>query len=166
MLCQICHSAEATVCLIETINNKHTTLNICENCAQKKHLAEMLAKPALAVHELLVSILQLEGPISPSETDRQCPACGVTFTKFKQIGRLGCAECYNTFRDNLLPLFRQFHQAEEHRGRNPRAVLPTVLPAERADLQDQLHQAIQGEQFEHAARLRDQIRTLEGKSEK
>jgi len=160
MLCQICNAAEATVCLIETVNNQHITLNICESCAQKKHLGEMLQKPAMAIHELLVSILQLGGPAAGKDPDLKCPSCGVTFSQFKQIGRFGCARCYDAFRENLLPLFRQFHQAEEHRGRGLKT-LPVALKTELPALQDQLKQAVEDEAYETAARLRDQIRRLE-----
>lgn len=161
MLCQICHSAEASVYLIENIDNKQTTMHICENCAQKKHLGEMLSKPALAIHELLASLLQLGGIPLPQQEELKCSRCGMSFTRFKQIGRFGCPACYDSFREHLLPLFRQFHQAEEHKGRVERKPEASVQ-AELSQLKEQLKQAVGQEQFEQAAQLRDRIRTLGG----
>jgi len=162
MLCQICHAEEATVYLIETINNKHTTMHICESCAQKRHLGEILSKPAMVMHELLAAILQLgTAPITEKQV-LKCPRCGITFSRFKEVGRFGCAECYQVFQQNLLPLFRQFHQAEQHRGRCDKKS-DTNKRLEITKLKQQLQDAIAKEDFELAVKLRDGIRQLERK---
>jgi protein arginine kinase activator len=160
MLCQICHAEEATVYLIETINNKHTTMHICESCAQKRHLGEILSKPALAMHELLTAILQLgSAPITEKQI-LKCPRCGMTFNRFKEVGRFGCAECYQVFQQSLLPLFRQFHQADQHRGRRDKKSV-TSKRLEITKLKQHLQDAIANEDFEEAVKLRDSIRKLE-----
>ncbi len=159
MLCQICHAAEATVYLIESVNNKQTTMQICESCAQKRHLGEMLAKPALAIHQLLASILQLGGAAEPAGPELKCPRCGLTFSQFKEVGRFGCPDCYDAFRERLLPLLRQFHQAEEHRGRSAQPVPDASIAA----LREQIRRAVSEENFEKAAKLRDRIKSLGGK---
>lgn len=159
MLCQICHAEEATVYLIETLNQKQWTMHICENCAQKKNLGEMLSKPALAIHELLASLLHLGSATQQAKEELTCKKCGTTFAQFKQIGRFGCAECYTAFRENLLPLFRQFHQAEEHRGRWSAGAASSKQ--ELQELKAQLQKAVAEESFEAAAQLRDRIRRME-----
>lgn len=160
MLCQICHAEEATVYLIETINNKHTTMHICESCAQKRHLGEILSKPAMAIHELLASILQLGASSITEKQVLKCPRCGITFNRFKEDGRFGCADCYRVFQQNLLPLFRQFHQAEQHRGRRDKKSAASKR-MEITELKHQLQEAIVKEDFEGAVKLRDSIRKLE-----
>lgn len=162
MLCQLCHQESASVYLIENIEGQQTTMHICEDCAQKKHLGEMLAKPAMAIHELLASILEL-GSTALSEKSLRCSQCGMTFKRFREVGRLGCAHCYDVFYENLLPLLRQFHQSEEHRGRKE----STVAEEKKNRLEDlnqlkeQLKNAVTNEKYESAAKLRDRIQRLE-----
>jgi protein arginine kinase activator len=125
----------------------------------------MLTKPAMAVHELLASILEL-GSAALTEKEDKCPHCGMTFSRFREIGRFGCAQCYDTFRENLLPLFRHFHQSEEHRGRqqkNQEQENKKQQQRKLKELKEQLQQAIAQEQFELAARLRDQVHRMEGR---
>jgi len=164
MQCQICHQEEANVYLIETINGKQTAMHICESCAQKRHLGEMLSKPAMAIHELLASILEL-GAATLAEKEAKCTNCGMTFSRFREIGRFGCATCYEAFRENLLPLFRQFHQSEEHRGRSQKNLEQEKKRKmkELKELKEQMQQVIAEENFELAAQLRDRIRRLEGR---
>lgn len=159
MLCQVCHAAEATVYLIETVNNKQLTLQICESCAQKKHLGELISKPAMAIHDLLASILQLESTAELTGAPLTCPRCGLDYTRFTQSGRLGCPACYDAFQERLLPLLRQFHQAEEHRGRPARPDGNTIEA-----LRAGIRRAIAHEDYESAARLRDQLKQQEGRS--
>ncbi|MCK5241558.1 UvrB/UvrC motif-containing protein [bacterium] len=164
MQCQICHQEEANVYLIENIGGKQSVMHICESCAQKRHLGEMLTKPAMAIHELLASILEL-GVTTLSAKEIKCPNCGMTFSRFREIGRFGCAQCYDTFRKNLLPLFRQFHQSEEHRGRfmQNQEMESKIKQKEIKETKARLQQAIAQENFEMAAQLRDRIRRLEGR---
>jgi protein arginine kinase activator len=162
MLCQVCHAAEATVHLIETVNNKQLSLQICETCAQKKHLGELISKPAMAIHELLASILQLGAAQEPNAPDLKCPNCGLEYSRFTQVGRFGCPGCYDAFKERLLPLLRQFHQAEEHHGRQTRRTHSER--AEIAGIKLKIREAVAHEDYEAAARLRDHIKHLEGKS--
>jgi len=161
MLCQICHAAEATVYLIETVNSKEMSLHICETCAQKRHLGEIMSKPAMAIHELLASILQLGSAAILDAQDLKCPKCGLDYSQFTQVGRFGCAGCYDAFRDRLLPLLCQFHQAEEHHGRSGERSVP-VLREEIPRLKEKILQAIVAEDYEAAAALRDKIKSMEG----
>lgn len=161
MLCQICHAAEATVYLIETVNAKQVSLHICEGCAQKRHLGEIISKPAMAIHELLASILQLGAAPVADAPELKCPQCGLDYVRFTQTGRFGCARCYDAFRERLLPLLRQFHQAEEHRGRRGEAAGRTPGDSAAA-IKERIRLAIEAEDYETAARLRDQAKNLEG----
>ena len=160
MLCEICHQAEATVHIIESIEGKQTVQNLCEACAQKRHVGELLAKPVTAIHELLASLLQFDAPQTTKALGRPCPSCGQTYARFRDVGRLGCAHCYVAFQDWLLPLIRQFHQAEEHRGRG--SAPPAETPGRKLEaLRAALQRAVAEEQYEEAARLRDRIHRLD-----
>lgn len=162
MLCQICQQEEATVHLIDNVGNQQTSLHICESCAQKRHLGEMLVKPALVIHNLLASLLELGAASASEQTDVKCGHCGLAFSQFREVGRFGCEHCYEAFRPQLLPLFRQFHQAEEHKGRMDSQPLAAPKPKPE-ELKEQLRRLIEHEKFEEAAQLRDLIRRQEGK---
>ncbi|MEZ0230268.1 MAG: UvrB/UvrC motif-containing protein [Planctomycetota bacterium] len=101
---------------------------------------------------------------APVSDTGPCPACGLTFPEFKTSGRLGCFNDYEHFKKELLPLLEKIHGATQHTGRVPSSVgqkLETqkVLTALRKDL----NLAVQREEYERAAELRDKIKSLESK---
>ena len=163
MLCDICGGNEATVHLTEIINDKMTKLHLCEGCARKKG-GEM--EEHFGLNDLLAGLAdfgtQLETDVSAKAT---CPNCGLSYTDFKRTGRLGCGDCYETFRKNLAPLLKRIHGSDRHIGKTPRPVSkrPKVISEkDRAqELRKKLQEAIRMEEFEEAARLRDKIRILE-----
>ena len=176
MLCDICAKAQATVHLTEIIDDKMTELHLCEECAQKKG-AQMESHFGLA--DLLAGLADLGGQFATTkkETKIKCARCGLTYEDFKKVGRLGCGECYTAFKEGLLPLLKRIHGSTQHYGKSPKklAKLPKVLKSPKAakekkeglpELKDRLQQAIQKEEFEEAAKLRDMIREMEQKKSK
>jgi len=100
----------------------------------------------------------------PASTDAgKCAFCGLTMKDFRDTGRMGCARCYTTFESSMRELLRRVHGGSRHIGRVYRAPKEEVL--EKAgvlgELRDKLRRAIEQEQFEAAAELRDRIRVLE-----
>ena len=174
MQCDICGNNAATVHLTEIIDDKMTELHLCEECAQKKG-AQMESHFGLA--DLLAGLADLGGQFTKTQketTKIKCPRCGLTYEDFKKIGRLGCGECYSAFREALLPLLKRIHGSTQHYGKSPAnkaAKAAKVVKATRAknelqELKEKLQKAIQIEEFEEAAKLRDKIRDLEKKKKK
>ena len=176
MVCDICGNNEATVHLTEIINNQMTKLHLCEGCAREKG-ADMEEHFGLA--DLLAGLSDLGGgATSGKEVKLKCSNCGMVYSDFKKIGRLGCGECYEAFRANLIPLFRRIHGSDRHVGKAPAKVavrkkppkVPAQKPAKRPTnleiLRAKLQRAVQLEEFEDAAKLRDKIRVLETKNAK
>ena len=96
----------------------------------------------------------------------KCPACAFTYNDFKKVGRLGCGECYDAFKKQLTPLLKRIHSADRHVGKVPLTAGKTVKDTRNLqDLRIKMEKAIQFEEFEEAARLRDQIKELEKKDE-
>ena len=94
----------------------------------------------------------------------KCPACGFTYNDFKKMGRLGCSECYEVFKKQLEPLLKRIHGANRHIGKVPLTVGKTVKDAQTLqELKMQMERAIQSEEFEKAAVIRDKIRQFEKK---
>jgi protein arginine kinase activator len=148
--------------LIETVENTQTTLHICEHCAQKRHVGDVISRSALTLHQLLASLVQLGDSLDPSVPSIQCPHCQRTYVQFRETGQMGCSHCYDVFREALLPLLRQYHQSEEHKGRRLDLKAGAVDSEDVKALKDQIRKAVAEEQYELAAQLRDRMRELEG----
>lgn len=162
MQCDICHKNEATVHLTEIIDNQITELHLCEECARQKG-AQMEQHFGLA--DLLAGLADLGQQfevVGKSET--KCPNCGLTYQDFRRIGRLGCSECYEAFKDSLGILLKRIHGSTQHLGRTPaKKAVPEQKKSEIDILRAKLQKAIEMEEFEEAASLRDKIRALETK---
>ena len=163
MLCDICHKVEATVHLTEIVDNQITELHLCEECARQKG-AQMEQHFGLA--DLLAGLADLGQQFEVmGKAETKCPNCGLAYQDFRRIGRLGCSECYETFKDSLRVLLKRIHGSTQHLGRAPTkvAAVPDQKKSEIDILRAKLQRAIEMEEFEQAARLRDKIRALEAK---
>lgn len=166
MTCNVCGKNQATVHLTEIIDDQITELHLCEECAQKKG-AQMESHFGLS--NLLAGLADTGSQFttkSKLEAKLKCRKCGLTYEDFKKIGRLGCGECYTVFRDALLPLLKRIHGSSQNVGKAPTKKVVKMVKSknELQELKERLQKAIQNEQFEEAARLRDKIRELEKKS--
>ena len=156
MLCDICHKNIATVHLTEIINDKVVEMHICQKCAKEK--AEQLQEQ-LSLSDLLGGLVELEE--KKEKAILRCLRCGLTYEEFKKKGRLGCANCYLTFKEKLFPLLKKIHGATRHIGKSPTSSKRKVSLEERLkELRERLERAVKLEEYEEAARLRDEIREL------
>lgn len=166
MVCNICGKTQATVHLTEIIDDQITELHLCEECAQKKG-AQMESHFGLS--DLLAGLADLGTQFSKTKAEPKlkCPKCGLTYEDFKKVGRLGCGECYNAFREALTPLLKRIHGSTQHYGKSPKKIAKVVKAKNEVEvLKEKLQKAIQKEDFEEAAKLRDKIREMEKKNSK
>ena len=171
MLCDECGKNKATVHLTEIVNEQITKLNLCEACAKEKGSD---VEQHFGISDLLTALSDVEAPApgappgSPAVKNK-CPHCGLTYEDFKKIGRLGCSECYVTFKGSLAPLLKRIHGSNQHLGKVPNAVVMkeqkvlSKIHEELEAVKTGLQKAIQKEEFEEAAALRDKIKFLEKK---
>jgi len=164
MLCDFCGKNPATVHLTEIINGKITEIHLCQVCAKKK--SEEFQKQ-FSLADLLGELIDV-GSIDVSLPDIKCSYCGLKYQDFKQKGRLGCAHCYENFKSQLLPLLRKIHGSVKHQGKSPKIKTKETLSLKEKidELKGYLEKAIKLEEYEEAARIRDEIRELEKKLEK
>ena len=162
MLCQDCGKREASVHLTQVVNNQKVALNLCRECAQKRGFRNPLEGVPFPLAEFLASMLSQTQVKKPSkEPEVVCSACGLSFSDFAKTGRLGCGNCYLTFRSQLNDLLRKVHGSTQHRGKFPHTTKNVMKPLwEETKLQEQLKKAIEEEDFERAAQIRDQIKAL------
>ncbi len=161
MVCDACKQQQATVHLTEIVNDQMTELHLCEACANQKG-AQVESHFGLA--DLLGGLADF-GKAQELEEDvaaKVCPNCGMTYQDFRKVGRLGCGECYGTFKRNIASLLKRIHGSPHHLGKSPaRLEKPSQAKHELADLKRRLERAIEMEEFEEAARVRDLIREFE-----
>lgn len=167
MLCQNCQQRPATVHLTKIINFEKTELHLCEICAKAagNELGIMFGTN-FSFQNFIAGLLgDGESSIAQKTSlggEPRCPNCGLTYSDFRNAGLLGCGECYYHFRSGLEPLFKKIHGSATHTGKVPRRTGGKVrIRKEIQDLRRQLQLAIQKEDYEQAASLRDQIRQLE-----
>ncbi|MFH0777602.1 MAG: UvrB/UvrC motif-containing protein [Candidatus Eisenbacteria bacterium] len=163
MQCQICGKAPASVHYTEIVNDKMTELHVGEKCAEERGLQGVLGKTKLAISGPIVWMMD---SLSSSDEEKmgsvQCPACGLRYSAFKETARLGCGMCYEAFRSQLRPLLRRVHGSTRHSGKSPsRDSVKFTRRREIQKFQEELERAVQREDFEQAAELRDKIRKLE-----
>lgn len=168
MKCDACNEAVATVHLTEIVNKKKKELHLCEKCAREKGVsvkAQFLPSEVVVPPGEVAKEKELGAAIVRAEETAQlaCPVCGLTFAEFRATGRLGCANDYVAFKKGLVPLLEKIHgHVVEHRGKVPAHVGERLERQKKiAALRQALNKAIQREEYEKAAELRDQIYELE-----
>jgi protein arginine kinase activator len=161
VLCQSCGQNPATIHFTEIRNDQKRELHICEACANEQGLGGGAPIPAI-----LSNLVQGVKRTAP-DADLACPTCGITFEEFRAKGRLGCPKDYEVFEEAMGPLLERIHGSRRHAGRLPkgRVAMGSDLSDRLLRLRRDLQQAVDGEKYETAAQLRDEIRRLEGREE-
>lgn len=163
MLCQICGKNPASVHFTEIHDNTMSEIHVCERCAEEKGMHTPAQQHQFDIADLLAGMVD---SITNSEEERVghvvCPRCGLQYSSFKETGRLGCSECYKAFQSQLKPLLRRIHGDTRHRGKAPvRGGTAGAGLRQVQRLHDELQRAVEREEFERAAQIRDEIRKLE-----
>lgn len=123
MQCQLCGKRPAVVHFTEIVNNKKSEYHVCEKCAEERGYHTPLVKTKFSVGDLLAGMVDQTGAGEEAKVGRvQCPRCHMVYSSFKETGRLGCSECYTTFRAQLRPLLRRIHGSTKHVGKTPFAI--------------------------------------------
>jgi protein arginine kinase activator len=165
--CDHCREREAVVHLTHIADGQVTMLHLCERCAAEKGVES----PASVQDSTLVKFVgatmgkgAIDPALLPAGGRQTCPTCGATLQDFRQSGRLGCSDCYRTWESALRDILRKLHGATLHMGErySERSGSEPADPIERAaDLREQLRLAVETENFELAAEIRDRLRVLE-----
>ncbi|MEO8479543.1 MAG: UvrB/UvrC motif-containing protein [Gemmatimonadota bacterium] len=165
--CQDCHQREAVLHLTEVAGELITTLHLCSQCASARGIVTDATTTPLGA--FLATISPTAGmPDSPNGETLACPECDATLASIRASGRVGCPTCWVAFGRPLRELVRRLHGATRHVG--DRYEDPATLTDEPArqrqrevdQLRRALTSAVEGEEFEEAAVLRDRLKALEG----
>ncbi len=163
MLCERCKKQQASIHMQQFLNGETKEVHLCQDCVKyaeltisfdnflKGYLDNFFSQQHLKSHE--------SNKLNTEKT--VCESCGQTYEKFKNTGRLGCAVCYNTFRNELNSIFKNVQGSNIHQGKFPKKSGSKLLVRRQIEeLKVNLKKAIENEEFEQAAKLRDEIKDL------
>lgn len=164
MTCDNCGEAEPVVHLTQIVNDEMATYHLCEKCAAAKGLETSGVPTNFPLTDFLAQMG--DEPEEGAEEEAEghaCEFCGLTFADFRETGRLGCPHCWSSFEPRLRNLLRRIHGGTSHVGKVYLPPDPSATERQKRleGLQRKLNRAVQAENFERAAELRDQIRALE-----
>lgn len=174
MLCDRCQKRDAKILYTEIINGVKKEQHLCEECATDYTSFQMekpLMNSDLTLGDLLSTLLDNYTAGDKKKREEvtptlKCSKCGTTYDEFIQKGRFGCANCYKSFSSQLAKTFKGIQGAEIHTGKRPKGlvmaspdkVVKNLTEAEKLSLK--LQEAVEKEEFEEAARLRDLIKQM------
>lgn len=153
MLCDRCKTNPANYHYTQVLNGQRTETHLCQDCLNAQTGASLEGGGNLFS-------AMLGG--QPKAEPLHCSLCGLEYSRFQQTGLLGCAQCYNDFRPQLEPMLRRIHGHVQHQGHVPASASEAIKARRRIDaLQDEMKQAVQSEDFERAAQVRDMLRSAQ-----
>lgn len=178
MLCQKCKKRQANAHIHTMINGDEKDIYLCSQCAVEDGYANTLCNifdmdPMMDMGSMMSSLL--DAPMTSAlAREEKCPRCGATFSQISKSGKVGCAECYNTFFERLLPTIKRIHGNTVHTGKRLRTARlgsgtdekdenTQSTQSEIDELTARLAKAIKTQEFEQAAQLRDRINELKAK---
>lgn len=167
MLCEKCKQKEAVTHIRQNINGVQSEMHLCEKCAaeisEKFEYGKFFSDFGFGIDSMLGSIFGQEflpeGLIS--EKEERCPMCNTAFSEIRKTGNAGCGKCYETFRSQFMPLIHRIHGKTIHNGRIPASAEANLSVKNRiSELENELKHAIELQEFEKAAKLRDELNEL------
>jgi len=179
MLCDRCQKRDAKILYTEIINGMKKEQHLCEECATDYTSFQMekpLMNSDLTLGDLLSTLLDNYNTSDQKKSGEETPAltcsnCGTTYEEFIQKGRFGCAQCYRSFHDQLGKTLKGIQGAEIHTGKRPKGYMTVTTDRKMKDIPEaeklslKLQEAIEKEEFEEAARLRDLIKQMKKEEE-
>lgn len=167
MKCSSCGEREGVVSLTQVKEGEVHTSSLCAQCAAEKGIETGFAMADTPLGGFLAKLgesVDLDAPLTAT-LEVRCPGCDATLRDFRETGRVGCSQCYMAFDAPLRELLRRLHGSTHHTGMQyDRTEGPAVgVEPGRSDLElrEQLRRAVESEQFELAAELRDRLRDRE-----
>ncbi len=179
MSCDNCHGNNGQVHIKIKIDGEDHEISWSESQAKNAGFHSVFDNQDFPLSDLIATVLKKN---LPTKVDRknnpQCPNCGLTFMELLEIGRIGCAQCYRAFGENMETLLDKIHGSIQHVGTVPNRIEKPVQAKKQTKarpkakktepklsktdkLKLEMHKAIESEDYESAAKLRDKLKELE-----
>ena len=164
MICEKCHVNPATVHVQQIINGEKKESYLCQSCAGETDQGISFTNIFQGLMDAFLKNAAASGGnvAAAQEIQTKCPDCGFTYNDFKKAGKLGCGGCYAAFSKELDRILKNIQGSNTHEGKFPHK--SGVLMMQKRELENLrllLHKAIQEEEFETAASLRDRIKGMD-----
>ena len=162
MLCEKCDVNTATTHIRTIVNGEVYEKHLCASCAANEGYGDIKNNN---LTEILSSMFGDTSVVDKKKITR-CSCCGSAFSDIAKSGKCGCAQCYTTFYEQLLPYFKRVHGSTQHIGKVPQvSSIPDTAPQESiAELRSLLNRLVREENYEQAAVVRDKIKKMEGEA--
>lgn len=159
MKCEECGINEANMHFTTIINGKLKERHICNECASKNENIDIT--DPFSMHKLFTSLIDsLQGDKTKGE-NLKCDNCNLSYEEFKQSGKFGCTHCYENFSSKLDPLFKGIQGDNLHKGKIPcKKIKEVSKEREIQELEEELKLAVELEEYEKAAVIRDKIKNI------
>lgn len=173
MLCQNCGKNEARTHIKRIVNGEAIQLHLCADCAEHLGYLDQFSGFGFNISNFLSDMYGSAQLPAEADTD-VCPTCGCTFEDIVSTGMMGCADCYSVFYERLKPSLSRIHGRATHVGSLPAKSRRERVSSDRGreqreariqTLQRELDKAVSLQEFEQAAKLRDEINALKGGAE-
>ena len=162
MVCQKCQKKDATRHeSVRQPDGSWAEVHLCDGCAE----GDVTILTPSSFVQALMGAAGVVGASRAAPAGRACPHCGITYAEFRTRGRLGCPRDYEVFQGEMMPLLERIHHGgAQHVGKSPSSADGrSEVDRELIELRRAQAEAVQREQYEEAAALRDRIHALEEK---
>lgn len=162
MLCESCGKNKANLHYTKVVDGRVEERHLCDKCAAENYDFDF-DKP-FSMHKIFTGLIDNIQGFKTDEEELKCNTCGQTYEEFRKEGKFGCSQCYEVFKNKLDPLIKGLHGHNIHRGKIPKNANNQIfLRREEKNLKIQLESAVKMEEFEKAAVIRDELRSLRSK---
>jgi len=148
MLCQRCKKQQATVNYVEIINGNRFESHLCAKCNAELY-GELNVKSNGALWAELFG--------SSASEEKSCPVCGMRYSEYERTGLLGCASCYDVFKEELLPAISKIQGKVTHVGKSGGSKDELGLHRRLKYLQEQVENAMREKEYKKAGELNKRI---------
>lgn len=166
MKCDSCGKENANVHMTSIVNGVKEEHHYCQQCANQKEqgtgsMFSSMFDDTFFNNQFFANVMYPQSTLGNSKLSA-CPQCGMTISAFNHQGQLGCDKCYEAFQQHLIPLIKRIQGSTSYEGRLPqRGAEDLKVEQTIKQLRNDLIQAVKQEQFERAAQIRDEIKSLE-----
>ena len=141
----------------QVVNGMRNDLLLCHSCAQLIGLDDRSGEQTEDITQHILDTIQDYQRELEELPEASCTNCGLNIKSFHENGQLGCPRCYSDFESFLKPLIRRYHGTTRHLRPRSRKTIPKLHDHRVIILREKLSKALKLEDFETAAKLRDEI---------
>lgn len=164
MLCEKCSKRTATTYIKRTVNGVTKEYHLCPECAAQLGFSNFSLFDDIG--DIWSSFFNNTGFSHSALSTKRCKTCNSSFDEILESGKMGCPDCYSVFREEILPTLEKIHGNTEYKGGMPEGISVTKEPeTEEEKLQADLKAAIENEEFEKAAEIRDKLKEMRKKDD-